>query len=68
MSAFPQRVGASIPRMSFEFLYPVFQTAGLVLGGATAFYYACQNPATRLRNTLVSAVLLALAGYKILGS
>jgi hypothetical protein len=53
--------------MNTDFLYPIFQTAALVLGGATAFYYACSNPATRARNLLVSVVLLGLAGYRILG-
>lgn len=54
--------------MGTDFLYPIFQTAALVLGGLIAFYYAYNNPATRARNLLVSVILFGLAGYRILGS
>jgi hypothetical protein len=54
--------------MGTDFLYPIFQTAALVLAGAIALYYAWNNPVTRVRNLLVSLVLLGLAGYKILNS
>ncbi|MBV9570403.1 MAG: hypothetical protein JO056_04090 [Alphaproteobacteria bacterium] len=46
-----------------EFL-PWYELAGLLIGGALAFYYAKVNPENRARNALISLVLVSLAVYR----
>lgn len=54
--------------MGTDIIFPLAQIAVLVLGGATALYYAYHNPLTRFRNTLISLFLLTLAGFHIFGA
>jgi hypothetical protein len=53
--------------MSVSQFYAWLEIGGLLLAAALATYYACNNPANRSRNAVISIVLLSLACVQLWG-
>lgn len=53
--------------MSMTQFYSWLEIGALLLAAALAIYYACNNPANRSRNAVISIILLSVACVQIWG-